>query len=142
VDPEVDKDGDLGFWRAKRDLKAVYDHSDSESSDNECCKKLYVMFGGSWDITSRRIVKTLRREVAAAVPAPRRRHTTNGWRCQSALTPPTVPRVWQGAGQLPLLVSPTITNTKLYHVLVDGGVAVNLISLVAFKRLQIPMSKL
>jgi hypothetical protein len=47
-----------------------------------------------------------------------------------------------GAGQLPLLVSPTIANIKLYHVLVDGGAALNLISLVAFKRLQIPMSKL
>jgi hypothetical protein len=138
----VDKDGDLGFQRAKRDLKAIYGHSDSESSDNERCKKLYVMFRGSWDITSRSIVKTLRREVAAAAPAPRRRHTTNGWRCQSTLMPPTVPRVWQGAGQLLLLISPTITNTKLYHVLVDGGVAVNLISLIAFKRLQIPMSKL
>jgi hypothetical protein len=35
VDPGVDKDDDLGFQQAKRDLKAVYDHSGSESSDNE-----------------------------------------------------------------------------------------------------------
>jgi hypothetical protein len=46
------------------------------------------------------------------------------------------------AGQLPLLVSPTITNVKLYHVLIDGGAALNLISLAAFKKLQIPMGKL
>jgi hypothetical protein len=47
-----------------------------------------------------------------------------------------------GAGQLPLLVSPTIANIKLYHVLIDGGAALNLISLAAFKKLQIPMGKL
>jgi hypothetical protein len=32
---------------------------------------LYVMFRGSWDITSHRIIKNLRREVAVAVFAPR-----------------------------------------------------------------------
>jgi hypothetical protein len=47
-----------------------------------------------------------------------------------------------GAGQLPLLVSPTITNIKLYHILIDGGAVINLISLAAFKKLQILMSKL
>jgi hypothetical protein len=52
------------------------------------------------------------------------------------------PKNMVGAGQLPLLVSPTIANIKLYHVLVDGGSALNLISLVAFKMLQILMSKL
>jgi hypothetical protein len=41
-----------------------------------------------------------------------------------------------------LLVSPTISNVKLYHVLIDGGAALNLINLVAFKKLQIPMGKL
>jgi hypothetical protein len=44
-------------------------------------------------------------------------------------------------GQLLLLVSLTITNIKLYHILVDDGAALNLINLVAFKRLQISMSK-
>jgi hypothetical protein len=51
----------LGFQKAKRDLKAIYGHSDSESSDNERRKTLYVMFGGFWDITSHHIVKNLRR---------------------------------------------------------------------------------
>jgi hypothetical protein len=49
----------------------VYGNSDSESSGNEHCKTLHVMFGGSWDITSRRTVKTLRREIAATTPAPK-----------------------------------------------------------------------
>jgi hypothetical protein len=47
-----------------------------------------------------------------------------------------------GVGQLPLVVSPTIANVKLYHILIDGGAALNLISLAAFKKLQIPMGKL
>jgi hypothetical protein len=47
-----------------------------------------------------------------------------------------------GAGQLLLLVSSIVANIRLYHVLVDGGAALNLISLVAFKKLQIPMSRI
>jgi hypothetical protein len=57
-------------------------------------------------------------------------------------TPPTAPKSMAGAEQLPLLVSPTITNIKLYHVSIDGGAALNLISLAAFKKLQILMGKL
>jgi hypothetical protein len=52
------------------------------------------------------------------------------------------PKSMAGARQLPLLVSPTITNIKLYHVLIDRGVALNLINLTAFKKLQIPIGKL
>jgi hypothetical protein len=59
MDPEEDKDEGLGFQQAKRDLKAVYVHFDSEFSDNKHRKMLYIMFGGSWDITSRRIIKIL-----------------------------------------------------------------------------------
>jgi hypothetical protein len=52
------------------------------------------------------------------------------------------PKSMAGVGQLPLLVSSTISNVKLYHVLIDGRAALNLISLAAFKKLQIPMGKL
>jgi hypothetical protein len=52
------------------------------------------------------------------------------------------PKSMAGAGQLPLIISPTIANIKLYHVLIDGGAALNLISLTAFKKLQILMLKL
>jgi hypothetical protein len=47
-----------------------------------------------------------------------------------------------GVRQLPLLVSPTIANVKLYHILIDGCAAINLINLVIFKKLQIPLGKL
>jgi hypothetical protein len=49
------------------------------------------------------------------------------------------PKSMAGARQPPLLVSLTISNIKLYHVLIDGGAALNLISLAAFKKLQIPI---
>jgi hypothetical protein len=47
-----------------------------------------------------------------------------------------------GAGQLLLVISPTITNVRLYHILINGGAALNLISLAAFQKLRISMSKL
>jgi hypothetical protein len=68
VDSQEEKDAEMEFQDAKRALKAVYGHSDSESSDNERRKALHVMFGGSWAITSRRVVKTPRREIAVAAP--------------------------------------------------------------------------
>ena len=47
-----------------------------------------------------------------------------------------------GAGVLPLVTAPVISNVKLYHVLIDGGAGFNVISYAAFKQLQIPESKL
>jgi hypothetical protein len=47
VGPEEEKDEEMEFQNAKRALKAVYGHSDSESNDNEHHKALHVMFGGS-----------------------------------------------------------------------------------------------
>jgi hypothetical protein len=132
----------MEFHDARRVLKAIYGHCDSESSDNEHCKMLHVMFGGSWDITSRRIIKTLRREIVAVAPAlkiaphPKWVETLIGFDTSDC------PKGMVGARQLLLLVSLTIANVKLYHVLIDGGVALNLISLAAFKKLQISMGKL
>jgi hypothetical protein len=68
--------------------------------------------------------------------------TTSGWRRQSALTPLIAPKSIASVKQLPLLVSLTIANIRLYHILVDGGPTLNLISLTTFKKLQIPMSML
>jgi hypothetical protein len=42
---------------------------DSDSGDDsDRRKKLYVMYGGSWELTSRRNVKSLCREVLSATP--------------------------------------------------------------------------
>jgi hypothetical protein len=45
------------------------------------------------------------------------------------------PKSMVGVGQLLPIVSPTIANMKLYHVLINDGAALNLISLAAFKKL-------
>jgi hypothetical protein len=103
---------------------------------------LHLLFGGSWPIMSRRVIKTLRREVTVAAPVPKvalhrkRMETLIGFDSSDC------PKSMAGAGQLPLLVSPTISNVELYHVLIDGGTALNLMSLAAFNKLQIPMRKL
>jgi hypothetical protein len=142
VDSEEEKDVEMVFQDANRALKTVYGHSNSESSDNERRKTLHVMFGGSWAITFRRVIKTPRREVAVAAPAPKAAPHRKWMETPIGFDSSDCPKSMAGAGQLPLLVSPTIFNVKLYHVLIDGGVALNLISLVAFKKLQIPMGKL
>jgi hypothetical protein len=108
VDSHEEKDAEMEFQDVKRALKAVYGHSDSESSDNERHKTLHVMFRGSWAITSRRVVKTLRREIAAAAPkaAPHRKWVENPIGFDAS----DCPKSMADAGQLPLLVSPTISN--------------------------------
>jgi hypothetical protein len=45
------------------------------------------------------------------------------------------PKNMVGAGQLPLVISLTIANIRLYHILIDGGAALNLINLVALQKL-------
>jgi hypothetical protein len=142
VDSHEEKDAEMEFHDAKRALKAVYGHSDSESSDNERRKTLHVMFGGSWAITSRLVIKTLRRKVAAAAPAPKVAPHRKWVETPIGFDSSDCPKSMAGAGQLPPLVSPTISNVKLYHVLIDGGASLNLISLAAFKKLQILMGKL
>jgi hypothetical protein len=132
----------MEFQDVKRTQKAIYGHSNSESSDNERRKMLHVMFGGSWAITSRRVIKTLRREVAAAAPVPKAAPHHKWMETPIGFNSSDCPKSMASAGQLPLLVSPTISNVKLYHVLINGGVALSLISLAAFKKLQIPMGKL
>jgi hypothetical protein len=71
MDPREEKDTEMEFQDAKRALKAIYGNSDSESSNNKHHKALHIMFKGSWAITSRCVVKTLRQEIAVAAPAPK-----------------------------------------------------------------------
>jgi hypothetical protein len=135
VDSQEEKDAEMEFQDAKRVLTAVYGHSDSESSDNEHRKMLHVMFGDSWAITSRCVIKTLRREIAAVAPTPKAAPHRKWVETPIGFDSSDCPKSMAGADQLPLLVSPTISNVKLYHVLIDGGAALNLVSLAAFKKL-------
>jgi hypothetical protein len=133
----------MEFQIAKRAIKVVYSHSDStsESSDNERPKQVHVMYGGSRDITSTRVIKTLCWAVVAAAPMPRVAPHHKWMETSIAFHASDYPRNMAGAGQLPLVVSPTIANIRLYHILIDGGAALKLISLAAFQKLQIPMSR-
>jgi hypothetical protein len=104
---------------------------------------LYVMYGGSSELVSRRDVKTLRQEVFSvrlgaqkAVPHQRWRSTT------ISFGPSECPENMVGAGVLPLVIAPTIANIKLHLVLIDGGAGLNVISYAAFKQLQILESRL
>jgi hypothetical protein len=47
MDSDVEKDKEMALQNAKREIKAIHGHSDSESIDNEYHKALHVMFGGS-----------------------------------------------------------------------------------------------
>jgi len=101
------------------------------------------MYGGSWELVSRRDVKTLCREflsvkpgVLKAAPHQRWRNTTISFR------PYDCPENMLGAGVLPIVAAPVIANIRLYHVLIDGGAGLNVISYAVFKQLQISESKM
>ena len=59
---------ELGYQSPTRELKGVYHDENSVFDNDDRRKKLYVMYGGSWELVSRRDVKTLRREVLSAKP--------------------------------------------------------------------------
>jgi hypothetical protein len=58
----------LGYQPPEGDLKDVFTGDSDSGDDSNRRKKLYVMYGGSWELTSRRNVKSLRYEVLSATP--------------------------------------------------------------------------
>jgi hypothetical protein len=80
--------------------------------------------------------------VAAAAPAPRVVPHNKWMETVIGFDASEFPKNMVRAEKLPLVISPTITKVRLYHILIDGGAALNLISLAAFQKLQIPMSRL
>jgi hypothetical protein len=59
---------DLGYQSPEGDLKDVFTGDSDSGDDNDRNKKMYVMYGGSWELISHRSVKSLRWEVLSAVP--------------------------------------------------------------------------
>jgi hypothetical protein len=101
------------------------------------------MYGGSWELTSRRNTKSLRREVLSVTPGVPKAASHQRWRSTTiSFGASDCPRNMAGAGILPLITAPVIANMKLHHVLIDGGAGLNVISHAAFKELQIPGSQL
>src|SRR6185436_5032789 len=101
------------------------------------------MYGGSWEHVSQWDVKTLRREVLSAKPGVPKAALHHRWRNTTiSFGPSDCPENMARAGVLPLVIAPVISNIRLYHMLIDGGAGLNIISYAAFKQLQIPESKL
>jgi hypothetical protein len=109
----------MDFQDAERALKAIYNHSNSSIDEHR--KQLNVMYDGSWDITSRRVIKTLHRVVAVAAPALRVVPHHKWMEMSIGFDASDYPKNMVGAGQLPLVVSLTIANIRLHHALIDGG---------------------
>jgi hypothetical protein len=137
------REPDLGYQSPKGVLKDVFTRDSDSGDDNDRRKTLYVMYGRSWELTSRRNVKSLRREVLSAVPGVPKVAPHQWWRSTTiSFGASDCPENMAGAGILPLITAPVIANIKLHHVLIDGGAGLNVISHAAFRQLEIPGSRL
>jgi hypothetical protein len=134
---------DLGYQSPEGVLKDVFTGDSDSGDDNDHRKKLYVMYGGSWELTSHRNVKSLRREILSAVPGVTKAAPHLRWKSTTiSFGASDCPDNMVGTGILPLITAPVIANMWLHHVLIDGGAGLNVISHAAFKQLRILGSRL
>jgi hypothetical protein len=134
---------DLRYQTPEQVLKDIVTGDSDSSDDDDRHKKLYVMYGGSWELTSCRNVKSLGREVLSATPGVPKAAPHQRWRSTTiSFGASDYPVNMAGAGILPLITAPVIANMWLHHVLIDGGAGLNVISHATFKQLQIPGSRL
>jgi hypothetical protein len=134
---------DLGYQSLEQVLKDILTGDSDSGDDDDRRKKLYVMYDGSWELTSHRNVKSLRREVLSATPGVPKAASHQRWQITTiSFGASDCPKNMAGAGILLLITTPVIANIKLHHVLIDGGAGLNVISHAAFKHLQIPGSQL
>jgi hypothetical protein len=113
---------DLGYQSPEGVFKYICTGDFDSGDDNDCCKTLYMMYGGSWELTSRRNVKSLRREVLSVVPGVLKAAPHQRWRSTTiSFGASDCPENMARAGILPLITAPVIANIKLHHVLIDGG---------------------
>jgi hypothetical protein len=132
---------DLDYQSPKGCLKDIFTRDSDSSDDGDRRKKLYVMYGGSWELTSRRSVKSLRREVLSAIPGVPKTALHQRWKGTTiSFGASDCPDNMAGAGVLPLITAPVVANMRLHHVLIDGGAGLNVISHAAFRQLQVPRS--
>jgi hypothetical protein len=134
---------DLGYQSPEKVLKDILTRDFDSSDDDDHRKKLYVMYGGSWELTSRMNVKSLRREVLSATPGVLRAAPHQRWQTTTiSFGASDYPENMAGAGILPLITAPVIANIKLHYILIDGGAGLNVINHAMFRQLQIPGSRL
>jgi hypothetical protein len=134
---------DLGYQSPEQVFKDILTGDSDSGDDTDRRKKLYVMYGGSWELTSRRNVKSLRREVLSATLGVPKVAPHQWWRSTTiSFEASDCPENMAGASILLLITAPVIANIKLHHVLIDGGAGLNVISHAAFRQLQILGSRL
>jgi hypothetical protein len=132
------RERDLGYQSPEGVLKDVFTEGSDSGGESDRRKKLYVMYDESWELTSRRNLKSLRREVLSATPGVPKAAPHQRWRCTTiSFGASDCPDNMTGAGILPLITAPVIANMRLHHVLIDRGASLNVISHAAFKQLQI-----
>jgi hypothetical protein len=101
------------------------------------------MYGGSWELVSRRSVKSRRWEVLSAVPGVPKAAPHQRWRGTTiSFGASDCPDNMEGAGVLPLITTPVVANMRLHHVLIAGGAGLNVTSHAAFRQLQVLGSRL
>jgi hypothetical protein len=124
-------------------LKDVFTGDSDSGGESNRRKKLYVMYGRGWELTSCRNIKSLRHEVLSATPGVPKADPHQRWKSTTiSFGASDCPDNMAGAGILPLITAPIIANMRLHHVLIDGGAGLNVISHAAFKQLQISGSRL
>jgi hypothetical protein len=134
---------DLEYQSPEGVLKDIFTGDSDSGDDNDRRKKLYVMYGGSWELTSHRNIKSLRREVLSVTLGVLKAAPHQLWRSTTiSFGASDYPDNMAGAGILPLITAPVIANMRLHHMLIDGGAGLNVISHAAFKQLQISGSRL
>jgi hypothetical protein len=127
---------DLGYQSPERNLKDIFAKETDSGNDDDHRKKLYVMYGGSWELVSRRSVKTLRREVLSAQSC----STTMMEEHHHLFRGTRLPRQHGRGRRTTAHHRPIVANMRLHHVLINGGAGLNIISHAAFRQLQIPGS--
>jgi len=91
---------------------------------------------------SRQALKVLSRQVNAATALPESRCPLKWVNTPLTFGPGDLPQNMAGAGELPAHGLPNNRNACIKHVLVDGGVGLNVLSVWAFTELGIPAGKL
>jgi hypothetical protein len=86
---------DLEYQSLEQVLRDILTRDSDSSDDDDRRKKLYVMYGGSWELTSHRNVKSLRREVLSATQGvPKAAPHQRWWSTTISFGASDYPRTW------------------------------------------------
>jgi hypothetical protein len=103
----------------------------------EAKRTVAVIHSNIGSAATRRAVKLLKRQVSTAVPVPAPAGPLKWVPTPITFDQADLPVNMVGAGEIPLLVAPTIRNVRLRYVLIDGGAGLNILSTYAREELQI-----